>query len=226
MPVMTGNVAGVLLAAGLSSRMGRPKQLAALQGKALVRWAAEALLGAPFTPWLAVIPPGETGERIREVLSDLPFQYAVNPQPQRGMLSSFQTAELHLPDDLLGVNFALADMPLLTPSVHRAMLNTFLDSPGPAENRVSSFIPLEGYVPLVMAEYGETEGAVRAPPHLFRRDVLRGVHALPDADRGPRELGRRYAAHSLVVRFPAALLLDIDTPQALAAAEEQGWAQM
>lgn len=216
---MTGNVAGVLLAAGQSTRMGNPKQLALLHGKPLVRHAAEALAGTPFASLLAVIPPGETGKQIREVLQDLAFQCVVNPDPARGLLSSFQVAEQYLSVDLLGASFALADMPLLTPAVHQAMLDAFLNSPGPAQNRVSNFIPLAGYVPLVLAEYGQDDEAVRAPPHLFRRDVLREIQSLPDADQGPRELVRQYAPQGLIVHFPAKLLLDIDTPEALRAAE-------
>lgn len=201
-------VAGVLLAAGLSRRMGRPKQLAPLAGAPLCRHAALALAGGGHTHLLAVIPPGEVGDGIRAALGDLPFAYAVNPHPERGLASSFRVAVQALPAGLAAANFALADMPLVTPQVHRALLDAF-------ESSVRTQPP---GVPLVLAQYGAGLDAVRAPPHLFRADLLAAVLDTPDADHGPRDLIRAHAGHGLVVRLPADLLLDVDTPEALEAA--------
>ncbi|WP_135230278.1 nucleotidyltransferase family protein [Deinococcus fonticola] len=224
---MTGNVVGVLLAAGRSTRMGQPKQVLPLQGKALVRHAAEAMQAAPYTGRLAVIPAGPLGEQVRDALTGLNFQCTENPDPARGLMSSFRQAARELSGgDLLGVNFVLADMPLLTPNVHRVMIETFLTSGGPEATSVSGVLPLSAYAPLVLAEYGAGEDVVRAPPHLFRADLLPLMLQLPDADHGPRSLVQEYAAQGLAVHFPKNLLLDIDTPGALAQAEEQGWAQL
>ena len=225
---MTGTVAGVLLAAGRSNRMGAPKQLLHLQGKPLVRHAAEAMQAAPYTELLAVVPPGELGEQVRDALTGLNVTFTENPDPMRGLMSSFQQAARALVNrDVLGVNFVLADMPLLTPAVHRVMIEAFLNSVSTIESHVSSVTLLPAYAPLVLAEYGTNgENVVRAPPHLFRADLLPRFLDLPDADHGPRALVVQHAAQGLVVRFPANLLLDIDTPEALAQAEEQGWAQL
>lgn len=206
--------------------MGSPKQLSALNGKPLIRHAAQALSAAPYQHRLAVIPPGEVGEQIRTALSDLEFEFVVNPDPARGLLSSFCTAVGALPGDLIGVNFTLADMPLLTTAVHQAMIQAFLNSPAPDETRVSSVLPLQAYASVVLAEYGKDDDIVRAPPHLLRADLLPEILTLPEADHGPREVVKRHAAQGLTLRFPADLLLDIDTPEALAAAEEKGWAQL
>lgn len=203
--------------------MGHPKLLSRLRGEPLVRWAAQAMSQAGYAGCWAVLPPGEAGLNIRDALHGLNFEFLTNPDPARGMMSSFQVAARAMPDDLLGVNFVLADMPFLTVQVHAAMLETFAQSTGPDENRVSSIVPLQAYVPLVLAEYGaEDRDAVRAPPHLFRRDLVREMLSLPDADHGPRELVRQYARRGLVVRFPPELLVDVDTPEALAQAEQQG----
>lgn len=225
---MTGNVAGVLLAAGRSTRMGNPKQLLHLQGKPLVRHAAEAMHAAPYTERLAVIPPAELGEQVRDALTGLNFTFTENPDPARGLMSSFREAARALAGrDLLGVNFVLADMPLLTPDVHRVMIETFLNSGVPGEPSVSHVSARPTHAPLVLSEYGtSSEDVVRAPPHLFRADLLTHFPELPDTDHGPRALVGQYAAQGLVVRFPANLMLDIDTPEALAQAEEQGWAQL
>ncbi|PNY80900.1 nucleotidyltransferase family protein [Deinococcus koreensis] len=203
----TGPIAGVLLAAGLSTRMGRPKQLALLAGRPLCRYAAVALAGAGHDPLLAVIPPGEVGAQIRQALDGLGFAFVVNPEPARGLASSFRVAVAALPAGLAGANFALADMPLVTAELHRALLQTFRESGAP----------------VVLATYGDGPGpgpdAVRAPPHLLRADLLDGVRAVPDADHGPRELIQAWRHQAQVRQFPAALLLDVDTPEALTQAE-------
>lgn len=197
----------MLLAAGLSTRMGRPKQLALLAGRPLCRHAAQALAGAGHDHLLAVIPPGAVGEGVRAALDGLGFAFTVNPEPARGLASSFRVAVAALPAGLAGANFALADMPLVTPALHRTLLRTFRESGAP----------------VVLAEYGDGPGpgpdAVRAPPHLFRADLLDAVRAVPDADHGPRQLIQAWRAQARVLRFPAALLLDVDTPEALAQAE-------
>lgn len=208
-PVSSAPVAGVLLAAGRGTRMGQPKQLASLWGQPLVRHAARALAEGGHAHLLAVVPPGEVGERVRAALSGLPFAFTVNPEPARGMAGSFRAAVAALPDALAGANFALADMPRLTGEVHARLLAAFRETGAP----------------LVLAEYGEAGGdAVRAPPHLFRADLLPVLRALPDADHGPRTLLRQYAEEAVTLRFPAAWLADVDTPEDLARLEEEGLA--
>lgn len=195
-------VAGVLLAAGLSTRMGQPKQLAHLHGRPLCAYAGRALADAGHDLLLAVIPPGHVGDGIRAALDGLGFAFVVNPQPARGLASSFRVAAQALPSDLAGANFALADMPLVTADMHRALLGAFRTSDAP----------------VVLAEYGNPPDAVRAPPHLFRSDLLRAVRDTPDADHGPRTLIQAHRMQAVMLSFPAALLLDVDTPDALQAA--------
>ena len=203
-----GPVAGVLLAAGLGTRMGGPKQLAPLAGRPLVRHAAQALADAGHDTLLCAVPPGEVGDGIREALRGLPFAFVVNPEPARGLGSSFRAAVGALPAGLAAVNFALADMPLLTPAVHAALIRAYRETGAP----------------VVLAQYGGADAdpgvaPVRAPPHLFRADLLEAVQSAPDADHGPRHLIREHAAQAVTLTFPAALLLDVDTPEALALAQ-------
>ncbi|KQQ97801.1 hypothetical protein ASF71_14340 [Deinococcus sp. Leaf326] len=185
--------------------MGTPKQLASLGGQALCRHAAGALAAGGYGALLAVVPPGEVGAAVRAALAGLPFAFAENPAPKRGLASSFRVAAtwaLAQPRPFAAVTFALADMPLVTPATHAALGQAFAESGAPA----------------VLARYGEGEAAVHAPPHLFRADLLERVAELPDADHGPRALLREYAAGMVTVPRPVAELLDVDTPEALAQA--------
>lgn len=184
--------------------MGRPKPLALLRGVPLVRHAALALAGGGHDGLLAVLPPGEVGASVRAVLADLPFTFAVNPEPGRGLASSFRVAAAALPPGLAGANFALADMPLVTAPMHAALVRALRETGAPA----------------VLARYADPgHEPVRAPPHVLGAALLADLHGLPDADHGPRVLLRAHGAGVLTLTFPAAHLLDVDTPEALAQAE-------
>src|SRR5436189_6427168 len=70
-------VAGVILAAGASRRMGRNKMLLELEGESLVRRAAQRALAAGLSPVVVVI--GHEADRLRAELKGLPLELAVNP---------------------------------------------------------------------------------------------------------------------------------------------------
>jgi CTP:molybdopterin cytidylyltransferase MocA len=76
-------VAGAVLAAGLGTRMGRPKADLVVDGVRLVDRAVGALRGAGCTPVIAVLPIGSVSA------ADITV---VNPDPARGLRSSLQLA--------------------------------------------------------------------------------------------------------------------------------------
>ena len=197
-------LACILLAAGAGSRLGGGKQLALLAGRPLVRWAAEVALAADFDHLLVVGPPGERGEAVRAALSGLPVQFVTQPQPELGLLASFQVGLQALPEGLEGTALALADMPFVTLQTYQTLLGLH------AQTRS----------PLVLTRYG---GEVSAPPHLFRRDLFPELLALPAADRGPREVVRRYRGEAVISERPTEEGRDIDTPADLARAQQE-WA--
>lgn len=183
--------------------MGRPKPLVPLWGEPLVTHAARALAAGNYDGLLAVVPPGEVGEGVGAALAEWPFAFVVNPQPERGLLSSFRVALGALPEGVGAAAFALADMPLVSPETHRALASAFRETGAP----------------VVMARYGEGTAVVHAPPHLLRADLWPEVLALPGADHGPRAVLRAHAAGAVSVDVPLDQLLDVDTPEVLAQAE-------
>ena len=62
-------IAGVILAAGASRRMGKNKMLLELEGESLIRRATKRALGAGLSPVVVVI--GHEAERLRAELRDL-----------------------------------------------------------------------------------------------------------------------------------------------------------
>ncbi|WP_161882229.1 nucleotidyltransferase family protein [Deinococcus alpinitundrae] len=190
---MGGPVWGVVLAAGLSRRLGQPKQLLTLGGETLVRRAARAVLDAGFAGVVAVVPLGELGLRVRAALTDLPLTFAECPRPDLGLSESFRAGLTALPGEAVAAHFALADMPFVTAPHHRAVLELFRET----------------NAPLVLARYGE--GGVRAPPHLFRADLFSGFTQA--GDHGPKHLIHEYASQAAWVTLPSAALRDVDTPE-------------
>src|SRR3989454_4444829 len=75
-PTETLRVAGVILAAGASRRMGKNKMLLELEGESLIRRAAQRALGAGLSPLVVVI--GHEAGRLRAELKDLPLEFAGN----------------------------------------------------------------------------------------------------------------------------------------------------
>ena len=104
---------GVVLAAGLSSRMGRLKQLLPLAGRPAIQFVVEA-----FVAHLAevVVVVGYRGDEVRAALEDTPVRCVSNPNFRGGMLSSVQCGVKAAgagADFLIG----LGDQPVFSPLV-------------------------------------------------------------------------------------------------------------
>jgi molybdenum cofactor cytidylyltransferase len=80
-------IAAIVLAAGMSTRMGQPKQLLPLGSGTVVREAAAALVGQVDR---VVVVVGHRADEVVAALSGCPVEWVVNPDYQAGMLSSVQ----------------------------------------------------------------------------------------------------------------------------------------
>ncbi len=82
------SIAGVVLAAGTSSRMGRNKLLLELAGQSVLRRAVLTAIDAGLDPVLVVL--GHESERARAELAGLPCQVVLNAEYQEGIHSSLR----------------------------------------------------------------------------------------------------------------------------------------
>lgn len=200
-PSPTAPVVGVVLAAGLSRRLGQPKQLVPLAGQTLLWHSTRAMLdAAPSGGVLVVTPPGDLGQRVRAALTGLDVTFTENPHPERGISESFRAAIAALPAGTRAANFALGDMPLVTAEMQRAVLDAYAAT----------------QAPLVLARFGP-EG-VRAPPHVFRADLFGRFSQ--EGDHGPRHVIREFADRAVWVDLPAEALRDLDTEEDIGAMQE------
>ncbi|MFB8767548.1 nucleotidyltransferase family protein [Nocardiopsis alba] len=112
-----GPVAGLLLAAGSGSRLGRPKALVELGGERLVDRGVRMLAEGGCAPVLVVLGAADT--RVEGALT------VHNTDWSSGMGSSVRAGIDALPDSVDAVLVALADQPLVTPAAVRRLVEAY-----------------------------------------------------------------------------------------------------
>ncbi len=105
-------VAGVVLAAGSSTRMGRNKLLLRLDGESLVRRAARRALAAGLDPVVVVL--GHEADLAAAELAGLAVRTVVNPDHAGGIHTSRVAGLAAVPPEAGAAVVLLADMPFVT----------------------------------------------------------------------------------------------------------------
>ena len=196
-PPRAPKIAAIVLAAGQSRRMGNVnKLLAPVDGKAMVSHVVESLAASQARP--LVVVTGHDYAAVEAVLPKRGFTLTHNPDYASGLASSLRRGLAALPENVDGVLVCLGDMPRLTPAIVNRL--------------IAAFNPLEGRAICVPTWQGK-----RGNPVLFARRFFAEMQEIA-GDTGARAL---IGEHSEVVcEVPMdddAVLLDIDTPEALAA---------
>jgi molybdenum cofactor cytidylyltransferase len=186
-------VAGIILAAGASTRMGNNKLLVELGGEPVVRRAARRALEAALDPVIVVL--GHEPDRIRAALGELRVQTAVNARFADGLNGSLAVGLDALPAAVGAVVVMLADMPFVTADMVAGLV---------AQYRACE-------APLVVSEYD----GVPAPPVLYDRALFAELRETRGEGSG-REVMHRHRAGAAVLDWPATSLADLDVPDDLA----------
>jgi molybdenum cofactor cytidylyltransferase len=97
----------VLLAAGGSSRLGRPKQLLCIEEEALVTRMTRRLID--LEQGSVMVVTGSASQAVNDQLSGLPVQIVHNPRWEEGMASSLAAGVKNLPAEINGVLIMLCD---------------------------------------------------------------------------------------------------------------------
>lgn len=164
-------IAGVLLAAGASRRLGRPKQLLPLGGRPLLAHALGNALASGLDEVVVVL--GHEADAIRTALApDLAAprsRVVVNPRYAEGQATSVAAGVVALPPETEAALFLLGDQPGVRPETIDAVLAAFRAEPAP----------------IVAPTYGGRIGN----PVLFRRDLFSALTGLT-GDEGARRLLR------------------------------------
>ena len=182
-------IAAVVLAAGLARRMGRQKLLLQLQGKAVVRWSVEHVLGHAED---VVIVTGPDDTAIRQALADLTVRFVVNPRPQDGQGTSIAAGVAALKPWTTAVLVALGDQPRMPKAVVPTLLEAF--------KRSGKAIAAPVY------------RGVQGTPVVFSSDVFGELRALK-GDAGARAVVKENPERVELVAFDLAMPPDVDTPE-------------
>jgi molybdenum cofactor cytidylyltransferase len=183
--------AGIVLAAGGSTRLGSPKQLLSWQGIPLVRHVAERALQAGLSP--VIVVTGAHAGDIAQALGELDVNIAHNPDWELGQSTSIRAGLQALPSSVGAAVFLLSDQP----QVPKKLLDELCHA------HAYSLSPI--VAPRV---YGK-----RANPVLFDRSAFPELLAL-EGDTGGRVLFSKQSRFTVewVDWDDASLLLDVDTP--------------
>ena len=182
----------IILAAGASRRMGRPKALLEFDGRRCLELALEAVAGQG-TP-IVVLGPNQ-----REIRAAVPLErvrVGYNLDVESGQTASLKAGLALLPADVEAFFFMPVDLPLLTPADIARLVDAWRSNRDPLK---SIFIP--------------SHQMKRGHPVLCRRDLAAEILSLPPGspvrewiNRDPRRVG-------YVLSPEAYVLMDMDTPE-------------
>lgn len=192
--------AAILLAAGGSKRLGRPKQLIPMGGKSLLRRAAEAAVGSGASPVIVVL--GGNADLLTPELEGLDVTPVTNPDWQEGMGRSLRCGVEALQREApraAAVLLMVCDQPRIT----AAHLKEMWDRHGASGKAVA-------------VRYGDHPGVPAILPGQYMSELAK------TGDQGARRLlGALPAADIDLVELPEADF-DLDTPEDLRRLEPDG----
>jgi molybdenum cofactor cytidylyltransferase len=197
------NIAAVILAAGGSSRLGRPKQLLTFRGETLVRRAVRAATAAGCDPAIVVV--GAVTDSIRSEVAIRESRIASSGAPedgarttvvenaewQKGVGTSIRRGLERLPESVEAVVLIACDQPFVDAAIIAELIAAY--------ERTGK--------PMVASSYANTIGV----PALFDRSCFAALLALP-SDSGAKTLMMTRPNDVAAVAFERGAI-DIDTPE-------------
>lgn len=184
-------VAGIVLAAGRSSRMGQPKQLLSFRGRTILEWTVDNALASSLHRVIVVL--GHDAASVQPFIEQRGVDLVINPSPEAGQSSSLKAGLHALTNEIDAALFLLGDQPLVAPETIDRIVATFAAFPSP----------------IVMPTFNGKRGN----PVLFSRQTFPRIETL-SGDCGARALFQEYAGdiRSVDVHTPT-ILFDLDTPE-------------
>lgn len=184
-------IAGVILAAGTSSRFGTAnKLLAPWHGQPMLRTVVEAALATELEP--VIVVTGHEALEVEQAVGGLEVQIVHNQDYADGQATSLKTGIAAVPGGCDGAMVLLGDMPRVCPGVINALLDAF-------KNAGSIVVP-------------RFEGQ-RGNPVIFGRQHVAALQAL-SGDTGARAMLSEPGVTSVEMDTDA-VLKDFDTPEAM-----------
>ncbi|HEY5541898.1 MAG TPA: nucleotidyltransferase family protein [Candidatus Binatia bacterium] len=186
-------ICAVILSAGESSRMGRPKALLPIDGQTFIEKIVSTLKETPVGKVIVVL--GHNADEMRQRIKHLPVEILLNPDYKLGQLSSLQVAvrRLQSDPDCDGMLVHLVDHPYIDSSLVDEMMRRFDQS----KNLI--------VVPRCQGKRGH--------PVIFSRALFGELLAAPLSE-GAKAVVNAHRDETLEIETDqAGITIDIDTPE-------------
>jgi len=179
-------ISAIVLAAGLSQRMGVPKLGLKLGDKSLLEHVIDNALASKVSEVILVLGP-ETAHLQPSLEGLSRVKVVENQQPDQGQSTSLRLGLQCISRWAQATLILMGDQPLVTPDIIDALINKYSQSRGP----------------IVAPLYGGQRGS----PVLFDRSLLGELMAV-EGDKGGREIVEKYKDSMVAVSFESPLVGD------------------
>jgi molybdenum cofactor cytidylyltransferase len=185
-------IIAVVLSAGQSSRMGRPKALLPIEGQRFIERIIGVLGQSRVGRTIVVL--GHDAEQLRGQIEHLPVEIVINTDYQSGQLSSLQAAIRHIKNDdrCDGILVHLVDHPFIDGALVDALIAKFLET--------KKLIVVPRYK------------GKRGHPVIFSRQLFQQLLDAP-LDQGAKAVVNAHGQYTVELEWQdEGITLDIDTP--------------
>jgi molybdenum cofactor cytidylyltransferase len=186
-------IVAVVLSAGESSRMGRPKALLPIDGQTFIERIVAALKQTKVGKIIVIL--GHNFRELEAKISHLPVKILINTDYRQGQLSSLQLAvrDLQADADCDGMLVHLVDHPYLAPALVQEMIRRFYET----KKRI-----------IVPRYHGK-----RGHPVIFSNTLFGELLSAPMAE-GAKAVVNAHRAETLEIDTQEeGIAVDIDTPE-------------
>jgi molybdenum cofactor cytidylyltransferase len=186
-------IIAVVLSAGESSRMGRPKALLPIEGQRFIERIIRVIGQSKVGRTIVVL--GHHADQLRGQIEHLPVEVVINPDYRSGQLSSLQAAIRHIKHDdrCDGILVHLVDHPFIDAALVNALIESFL----------------EAKKLIVVPRYKGKRGH----PVIFSRELFKELLNAP-VDHGAKAVVNAHRPETLEIEWQnEGITLDIDTPE-------------
>ncbi len=190
--IIKSNCAVIILAAGRSARLGRPKQLLPYQGKSLLVHAVDIAKDSEAGPVIVVLGAGAS--ELEKLIDEKNLHIVENKEWQEGIASSIRCG-LNTLKRVALLSDAVILMVCDQPHIDTTIINELIDT----QKKTGK--------PIVASRYGNTTGT----PVLFFKSLFAELLEL-EGDKGAKKLIDKYPAELATISFPLGEI-DIDTEE-------------
>ncbi len=180
----------LILAAGVSSRLGKPKQMLHYNGKTLLQHGLQVAIDSAASPVIAIL--GANADLLKKDIDNNKITIVINKEWSEGMASSIRCG-LEKLLEIAPLVDAVIIMVCDQPHVNVKLLNGLVEKYGETGN------------PIIASSYENSMGT----PALFEKSIFEKLLALK-GDTGAKKIMKENAERVSVVNFPLGKI-DIDT---------------